>query len=99
MSATKVKAAACWLLVAGAAFSSSLAAEKKPSAAKPAIADADLTDLVAKRIDGWKPTAMEKRFDEIAWVKDIREALRLGKEHNRPVFLFTHKGRMNIGRC
>ena len=24
---------------------------------------------------------------------------RLAKENNRPVFLFTHDGRMNIGRC
>ena len=51
------------------------------------------------RIDAWQPTKDERRFDDIAWVEDIRTALKLGKETNRPVFLFTHKGRMNIGRC
>ena len=43
--------------------------------------------------------AQKKRFDEIGWAKDIREAEKLAKENNRPVFLFTHDGRMNIGRC
>ena len=33
------------------------------------------------------------------WAEDIRDALRLAKAHQRPVFLFTHDGRMNIGRC
>jgi hypothetical protein len=63
------------------------------------VSDARLEGFVAKRLKEWKPTAKERRFDEIAWVKDIREALRLAKKHRRPVFLFTHDGRMNIGRC
>jgi hypothetical protein len=54
---------------------------------------------VKTRVAELQPTAKEKRFDEIGWAKDIREAKRLAKEHNRPVFLFTHDGRMNIGRC
>lgn len=41
----------------------------------------------------------ERRLDEIGWAKDIREAKRLAKETGRPVFLFTHDGRLNIGRC
>lgn len=41
----------------------------------------------------------ERRLDEIGWAKDIREAERLAKENRRPVFLFTHDGRLNIGRC
>ncbi|HEV3205021.1 MAG TPA: hypothetical protein VGY77_11585 [Gemmataceae bacterium] len=63
------------------------------------IADRELVAWVDKRIQDWQPTNAERRFDEIGWVKGIREALRLGKEHNRPVFLFTHDGRMAIGRC
>lgn len=54
---------------------------------------------VRKRIAEIEPKPEEKRFDEIGWAKDIREARRLAAQHNRPVFLFTHDGRMNIGRC
>jgi hypothetical protein len=54
---------------------------------------------VDRRVQEWQPTAAEKRFDEIGWARDIREAERLAKEHDRPVFLFTHDGRMNVGRC
>ena len=61
--------------------------------------DDELAAWVAKRIQDWQPTREERRFDEIGWVGNIREALRLGKEHNRPVFLFTHDGHMAIGRC
>lgn len=61
-------------------------------------AELDL-DAVRKRIAEIEPKPEEKRFDEIGWAKDIREARRLAAQHNRPVFLFTHDGRMNIGRC
>jgi hypothetical protein len=54
---------------------------------------------VDQRVKDYQPTAEEKRFDEIGWAKDIREAERLAKENNRPIMLFTHDGRMNIGRC
>lgn len=54
---------------------------------------------VEKRVQELQPKPAEKRFDEIGWAKDIREARRLAAQHNRPVFLFTHDGRMNIGRC
>jgi hypothetical protein len=52
-----------------------------------------------RRIEEIEPRPEEKRFDEIGWAKDLREARRLSAEHDRPVFLFTHDGRMNIGRC
>jgi len=54
---------------------------------------------VEQRVRELQPTAKEKRFDEIGWAEDIRDALGLAKIHQRPVFLFTHDGRMNIGRC
>jgi len=66
------------------------------AAEKPAKHDAAWVD---QRVKDWQPTAEEKRFDEIGWAKDIREAQKLAKANNRPVFLFTHDGRMNIGRC
>ena len=56
-------------------------------------------DWVRQRVEELQPTVKEKRFDEIGWAGDIRDAQRLAKEHQRPVFLFTHDGRMNIGRC
>ena len=54
---------------------------------------------VEQRIEELQPAAKEKRFDEIGWARDIRSAEKLAQENNRPVFLFTHDGRMNIGRC
>ena len=54
---------------------------------------------IEQRVQGLQPTAKERRIDEIGWAKDIRTAEKLAKENNRPVFLFTHDGRMNIGRC
>jgi hypothetical protein len=60
---------------------------------------AELSTWVRQRVDERVPTAADRRFDEIGWAKDIRTAIRLAKENDRPVFLFTHDGRMNIGRC
>ena len=54
---------------------------------------------VEQRVRELQPSAKEKRFDEIGWAADIREAKGLAQQHQRPVFLFTHDGRMNIGRC
>jgi hypothetical protein len=68
-------------------------------AQQASVSNADLTNFVNKRVQEWQPTKEEKRFDEIGWVKDIRTAERLAKEHGRPVFLFTQDGRMNTGRC
>jgi hypothetical protein len=73
-----------------------LASTLSMAADKPADRDAVWID---QRVKDWQPTAKEKRFDEIGWAKNIREAEKLAKENKRPVFLFTHDGRMNIGRC
>ena len=53
---------------------------------------------IDKWIQEWQPTAEDRRMEEIGWAKDIPEAMRLSKQHHRPVFVFTHKGRINIGR-
>jgi hypothetical protein len=66
---------------------------------EPRLADDRVAAWVEKRVADWQPTADDRRFDEIGWVPGIRDALRLGKEHNRPVFLFTHDGHMAVGRC
>ena len=58
--------------------------------------DAKVVDWVEKTVVERQPTAPDK---EIGWVTDIRTALRLGKEYNRPIFLYTGDGRINTGRC
>jgi hypothetical protein len=68
------------------------------SAAEPSPAVRDFA-WIDQRVEQLQPQANEKRFDEIGWASDIRAAIRLAGKHNRPVFLFTHDGRMNIGRC
>ena len=54
---------------------------------------------VEKRVQELEPVARERRIDEIGWADDIRQAERLAAEHKRPVFLFTHDGHINTGRC
>jgi hypothetical protein len=84
----------CWFaaLLAGLCLISSASAEEKPD-------DSEVVAWVAKAVADRQPTAQERRLDEIGWVKDIRSAIELGKKHNRPIFLFTMKGRINLGRC
>jgi hypothetical protein len=59
----------------------------------------ELAARVKKVAEDVAPTAEEKAFDRIGWAKDLREAERLSRESKRPVFLFTHDGRINTGRC
>ena len=54
---------------------------------------------VTQRVEQWQPTAKERRWEGIGWAKNIREAIRLANQNQRPVFLFTHDGRLNVGRC
>jgi hypothetical protein len=63
------------------------------------IPDGQVVAWTEKRVAEWQPKASERRFDEIGWAKDIRTALRLAQQHQRPVFIFTMDGRINIGRC
>jgi hypothetical protein len=64
--------------------------------------DADRASDAARideRVAALQPTADERRIEQIGWARDIGSALRLGREHGRPVFLFTMDGRFSIGRC
>ena len=63
------------------------------------VDDARVVSWTRERVRAWQPLPEEKSFDKIGWAKDIRDAVRLAKQHNRPVFLFTHTGRINTGRC
>ena len=86
------------LLVTALCLPLALLGALRLSAAAPQEAN-ELARWIDGRIEAWQPTAEERRFDEIGWAADIREALRLAREHRRPVFLFTHDGRMAVGRC
>lgn len=63
------------------------------------VADKDVVSFVDRRVAEWQPTAEEKRFDEIGWCTSLLQAEELAKKHHRPIFLFTHDGKMQVGRC
>ena len=63
------------------------------------VPDADLKAWVDAESDERQPAAEDRRFDEIGWFTDIRSAEKAARESGRPLFLFTHDGRMNVGRC
>ena len=71
---------------------------RAPGAPAAAAADRDFA-WVEQRVQDLQPTKEERRLDEIGWAGSVLEAERLAKEHQRPIFLFTHDGRMGIGRC
>lgn len=54
---------------------------------------------VTGRIRELQPTPQERKIDEIGWARTILAAENLARENGRPVFLFTHDGRINTGRC
>jgi hypothetical protein len=79
-------------VAAGLLISPSLFAASPP-------ADDRVRKTVDDRVAEWWPTREEKRFDEIGWAADLRTARKLAAEHDRPIFLFTMDGRVNLGRC
>jgi hypothetical protein len=63
------------------------------------VDDTELLTWVDAKVKARMPAPGERAFDDVGWAKDIRTGLKLAKQHQRPVFLFTHDGRMNFGRC
>jgi hypothetical protein len=63
------------------------------------VADAELKAWVDQRVQERQPAAEDRRFDEIGWFKEVLPAEKAARESGRPLFLFTHDGRMNVGRC
>lgn len=78
---------------------SCIAALAAAPAEKPPAKDKDLPAWVDARIKEQQPSEAERKFDAVGWSRTVLDAQKLAKEHNRPVFLFTHDGRMNLGRC
>jgi hypothetical protein len=55
---------------------------------------------VANRVAAWQPSAEESAFDRIDWVNNLRDAQRISRSHERPMFLFTYDGTSLSGyRC
>jgi hypothetical protein len=63
------------------------------------VSDGRVVRWVERAVVERQASPSDKRFDEIGWVTDIRSAIRLGKEYNRPIFLYAGDGRINTGRC
>jgi hypothetical protein len=87
-----------FLLVVTLAISrASLGDEPKTIKLPPATGDA--AAWVDEQVSRLAPSAEDKRFDEIGWSREIVAAQALAKANGRPLFLFSHDGRMNEGRC
>ena len=101
MRLSKLFRIAVWPFLPGTAALATVAAlAAQPSNTRPpAPASGDVKAWVDARVESVQPSAAERRFDEIGWLTDIRAALALAKKNDRPVFLFTHDGRMALGRC
>ena len=72
----------------------SAAALQAPSGSGPA----DEFARIDRWVQDWQPTETDRKFEQIGWVKDIPSAMKLARQHGRPVFVFTHKGQVNLGR-
>ncbi len=81
-------AAGALLLEAAAPGGRAIASPGEPANA----GDDALRARIDRRVDAWQPTKAERQFDAIGWAPDLRAALRLAREHGRPVFLFTYDG-------
>ena len=57
------------------------------------------TGKIDKRIERMRPTKDERKFDLIAWAPSLRDAIAAANASKRPIFMFTHDGHINIGRC
>jgi RNA polymerase sigma factor (sigma-70 family) len=77
------------------------AEQRRPAAGPLTLAEVDggLSVAVDRTVDAWQPTRAERRIDDIGWAKDLRDARRLAKEHNRPILLLVHGGDLATGRC
>jgi hypothetical protein len=61
-------------------------------------APTDEFSRIDRWVQDWQPTETDRKFEQIGWVKDIPSAMKLAKQQGRPVFVFTHKGQVNLGR-
>ncbi|MDA0660490.1 MAG: hypothetical protein O3C60_16905 [Planctomycetota bacterium] len=63
------------------------------------VADSFLVKWTDRRIAQVRPKAADKGFENVGWVSGLRHAFDLGREHKRPIFVFTYSGHIDQGRC
>ena len=80
-------------------FLACVAAMAAAPSEKPPSDDKELPAWVDARVKERQLSEADRKFDAVGWSRTVLDAQKLAKEHNRPVFLFTHDGRMNLGRC
>ncbi|GEM_PF-1228643 len=83
---------AALVLMAGAAAAAGLINQDALSEEIQTADKDSLRTRVEKRAQAWQPRKEERRLDDIGWAKDIRDALRLAREHHRPIFFFSYSG-------
>jgi hypothetical protein len=74
-----------------------------PPPAGPPLVKVDVGENISwvdKRVEDWQPSKDERKWDQIGWAKDLRQAIKLAKEHNRLVFIHAYNdGKLDLGRC
>ena len=64
--------------------------------AAPATMDSAAVD---RRAAEWQPSGRERQWEQIGWAAGLKSGLEIARQSARPLFLFTHDGRLNVGRC
>jgi hypothetical protein len=80
-----------WITAALVALASGLA----PGAGRAQEHDAQWVTRRVAQIKNSEPTA----WKQIPWESSLTEARRVGRKEGRTVFLFTHDGNLETGRC
>ena len=73
--------------------------EETADGEQPILDDGGLAATVEQQVRDWQPTPAEHRLDEIGWAPNLPSALRLAREHKRPIFLLAHGGDLATARC
>ena len=63
------------------------------------VKDGKLVEYVRKRVRENTPTKAERKFDQIAWADGLASAMKLGKQHGRPILVFVYDGNLATARC
>ena len=66
---------------------------------RPPITDKIRQSWVDQRVARLRARPGESMFERIGWAQSLAHAMETARLHQRPVFLFTHAGHMNRGRC
>lgn len=73
--------------------------EPEPPPPAPVLEDGGLAVSVEQRVHEWQPNSPERRLDEISWASDLRTALRLARQHQRPLLVLDFGGDIATARC